>query len=311
MRYEHETVLLKETVEGLKVKKGGIYVDGTTGGGGHSQAIADRLEGEGLLLCIDQDADALAHARTRLAPYGDGILFEHDNFSNLKSVMERNRITGIDGMVLDLGVSSYQLDNRERGFSYMQDAPLDMRMDKNGRLTAAEVVNTYSQTELGRIIREYGEDNWASRIAAFIVERREQAPIETTGELVEVIKSAIPAKARREGPHPAKRTFQAIRIEVNDELGILENAIKDAVSVMRPGGRLCIITFHSLEDRIVKKTFQYLQLDCICPPELPVCRCDKRRDVKIITRKPILPMENETIGNPRARSAKLRIAERV
>ncbi len=311
MIFSHESVLLNESISGLNINQGGIYVDGTTGGGGHSIEIAKRLGETGRLICIDQDEEALFHAEKRLSSYEGKITFVHDNFSNLKNILERIGISKIDGLILDLGVSSYQLDNKNRGFSYMQNAPLDMRMDASGDLTAFEVVNTYDREDLKRIIRDYGEENWAARIAEFIENERKIKDIETTGELVEIIKKAIPARARRDGPHPAKRTFQAIRIEVNNELGIIEKTITDTVACMEKKGRICIITFHSLEDRIVKNTFKYLQKDCICPPELPVCKCDKRQEVKIVTRKPIVPSEPEVENNPRSRSAKLRIAERI
>lgn len=311
MIFSHETVLLNEAIEGLNIVADGIYVDGTTGGGGHSEEIAKRLGNSGRLLCIDQDEEALTHARKRLEIHREKIIYENDNFSNLKAVLERNNIEKINGLILDLGVSSYQLDNKNRGFSYMNDAPLDMRMDKNRSLTARDVVNNYGEEDLKKIIREYGEENWAARIAQFIVEERRHKSIETTGELVEIIKKAIPSQARRDGPHPAKRTFQAIRIEVNNELGIIEETIRDATAAMKKGGRICIITFHSLEDRIVKNTFKDLEKDCICPPEIPVCICDKIKELKVLTRKPILPSEEEILGNPRARSAKLRIAKRL
>ncbi len=311
MEFSHESVLLEESIEGLKIIKGGIYVDGTTGGGGHSIEIAKRLGDSGSLICIDQDKEALAHAKVRLAEHKEKIKFAHDNFYDLKNILNKNGIERISGLLLDLGVSSYQLDNKDRGFSYMQDAPLDMRMDDSKMLSAYEVVNQYEKGKLKKVIKEFGEENWAARIVEFIEKERQIKAIETTGELVEIIKKAIPLKARRDGPHPAKRTFQAIRIEVNNELGIIERTIEDAVSCMNKNGRICIITFHSLEDRIVKNTFKYLQKDCICPPELPVCKCDKRREIKIITRKPIVPSEKEIEKNPRARSAKLRIAERV
>ncbi len=311
MVFSHESVLLKESIDGLNIIQGGIYVDGTSGGGGHSIEIAKRLDETGRLICIDQDKEALLHAENRLSSYEGKITFIHDNFSNLKNILERIGINKINGLILDLGVSSYQLDNKDRGFSYMQNAPLDMRMDSSGDLTAHEVVNTYDKEDLKRIIKDYGEENWAARIAEFIENERKIKDIETTGELVEIIKKAIPSKARKDGPHPAKRTFQAIRIEVNNELGIIEKTIIDSVACMEKKGRICIITFHSLEDRIVKNTYKYLQKDCICPPELPVCKCDKRQEVKIVTRKPIVPSELEVENNPRSRSAKLRIAERI
>lgn len=310
MEFSHVTVLLKETVEGLKIKPNGIYVDGTLGGGGHSEYICKQLNSDGLLIGIDQDKDALKAAAERLKPYDNKTKFVHSNFSDVKAALKSINIDKIDGMIMDLGVSSYQLDEAERGFSYMNPGRLDMRMDRGQKLDAYEVVNEYSAEELTRIITDYGEERWAKRVAEFIVEERQEKPIETTEELVSVIKKAIPAAARKDGPHPAKRTFQAIRIEVNNELGILVETVKDITDVLNPGGRIGIITFHSLEDRIIKNAFRDLAKGCICPPEFPMCMCDNEPSLKVITRKPILPSDEEIEVNPRARSAKLRIAER-
>ncbi len=309
MEFSHVSILLKECMDGLDIKPDGIYVDGTLGGGGHTFKLIQFIDG-GKVIGIDQDQDALEAASKRLSIFGDKFIPVHNNFSNLLEVLETLGIKKIDGFLLDLGVSSYQLDEAERGFSYMNDGQLDMRMNQEDEFSAYDVVNTYSEDELTRIIREYGEENWANRIAKFIVEARSEKPLETTFELVDIIKNAIPASARKDGPHPAKRTFQAIRIEVNNELKIIEKTIEDAVSVMNKGGRVAIITFHSLEDRIVKNTFKKLAQGCICPPEFPVCICNNKPKVKIISRKPILPSEREVIDNPRARSAKLRIAEK-
>ncbi len=309
MEFSHVSILLKECMEGLDIKPDGIYVDGTLGGGGHTFKLIQFLSG-GKVIGIDQDQDALEAATNRLAIFGEKFIPVHSNFSNIIEVLKELDINKIDGFLLDLGVSSYQLDEAERGFSYMNDGQLDMRMNQEDEFSAYDVVNTYSEDELTRIIREYGEENWANRIAKFIVEARSEKPLETTYELVDVIKNAIPASARKDGPHPAKRTFQAIRIEVNNELKIIEKTIEDAVSVMNKGGRVAIITFHSLEDRIVKNTFKRLAQGCICPPEFPVCICNNKPKVKIISRKPILPSEREISENPRARSAKLRIAEK-
>lgn len=309
MEFNHVSVLLNECLEGLNIKENGIYVDGTLGGAGHSSEILKRLSKEGRLIGIDQDTDALKAAKERLKDYSN-VTFVHSNFSNIENVLNNLNIDGVDGILMDLGVSSYQLDEGERGFSYMKDAPLDMRMNRENDFSAYNVVNEYSEEDLYRIIRDYGEEKFAKRIASFIVENRQEKNIETTLELVEIIKNAIPAKARREGPHPAKRTFQAIRIEVNNELGVINKMIDDAVSMMNKGGRICIITFHSLEDRIVKNEFKELSLSCVCPPELPICQCDKVSEVKVITRKPILPSKEEVEANPRSRSAKLRVAEK-
>lgn len=310
MEFNHVSVLLNECIENLNIKEDGVYVDCTMGGAGHSKEIVKRLSDKGLFIGFDQDKNAIATAKERLSEYSDRVKFVHSNFENIKEELEKLGVDKIDGVLADLGVSSHQLDEADRGFSYMHDAPLDMRMDIRQSFSAYDVVNTYSEEDLARIIRDYGEDNWAKRIAKFIVEERKNKPIENTGELVEVIKKAIPKKARIDGPHPAKRTFQAIRIEVNNELGVINKMIRDAVSMMNKGGRVCIITFHSLEDRIVKNEFKELSLSCICPPSLPICQCDKVSEVKVITRKPILPSDEEIEMNPRARSAKLRVAEK-
>lgn len=311
MEFHHVSVMLEEAVDKLVWKNSGIYVDGTVGGAGHSQEILKRLEEEGRLIGIDRDMNALDAAKVRLKQYEDKVLLAHSNFSSIKTVLRNNNIDRVDGVLLDLGVSSPQLDEAERGFSYMQDAPLDMRMDKTSALTAGVVVNKYSEDELRDIISEYGEERWASRIARFIVKERAKHPIETTGELVDLIKNAIPAAARREGPHPAKRTFQAIRIAVNRELEEIEKVIPDIIDVLTSGGRVCIITFHSLEDRIVKDAFRKLANPCTCPPEFPVCVCNNKPSITVITRKPIIPGEQEIANNPRARSAKLRVAQKL
>lgn len=310
MEFKHVSVLLNECIEGLNIKPDGIYVDCTLGGAGHSSEIIKRLSNKGLLIGIDQDEDALKAAGERLKDYDNKILV-HNNFHNIKSILEDLKIDKIDGILADLGVSSYQLDNPERGFSYMHDAPLDMRMDRESPFSAYDVINGYSEAELFRVIKEYGEENWAKRIANFIVKAREEKKIETTFELVDIIKRAIPAKARREGPHPAKRTFQAIRIEVNGELSIIEQTILDGVDKLNVGGRMDIITFHSLEDRIVKNTYKRLEHPCTCPKEFPICICHKVPKVKIITRKPMEASEEELEYNPRSRSAKLRIVEKI
>jgi len=309
--FKHVSVLFDESIDNLDIKPDGVYVDGTLGGAGHSLEIAKRLSKDGLLIGFDQDKNAIEVAKERLSPYMDRVKIVHSNFENIKRELENLGIGEIDGLLLDLGVSSHQLDEAQRGFSYMQDAPLDMRMDSRNPLSAYEVVNTYPKEELERVIWEYGEERWAARIAEFIVEKRQAHRINTTLELVDVIKAAIPQKARQDGPHPAKRTFQAIRIEVNRELDVIRKTIEDATSVMRKGGRICIITFHSLEDRIVKDTFKELAKSCVCPVEFPVCVCGKRQELKIITKKPIIPSEQEIEGNPRSRSAKLRVAQRV
>jgi len=311
MEFHHVSVLLDECIDNLNIKPDGVYVDCTMGGAGHSKEIVKRLSKDGLFIGFDQDINAINTAKERLSEYSDRVKFVHSNFQNLKSELEKIGIFKIDGVLADLGVSSHQLDEADRGFSYMQDAPLDMRMDIRCSFSAYDVVNTYSEEELAKIIKDYGEDNWAKRIAKFIVDGRQEKNIETTGELVEIIKKAIPKKARIDGPHPAKRTFQAIRIEVNNELGVITEMIDDAASIMNEEGRICIITFHSLEDRIVKNAFRDLATDCICPPHIPLCQCDKEALVKVISRKPILPTDKEVEENPRSRSAKLRVAERI
>ena len=310
MEFNHVSVLLNECLEGLNIKENGIYVDGTLGGAGHSSEILKRLSNEGRLIGIDQDTDALKAAKERLKNYSN-VTFVHSNFSSIENVLNNLNIDGVDGILMDLGVSSYQLDEGERGFSYMKDAPLDMRMNRDNDFSAYNVINEYSEEDLYRIIRDYGEEKFARRIASFIVENRQEKNIETTLELVEIIKSAIPAKARREGPHPAKRTFQAIRIEVNSELSILNKTIEDGVGKLNKGGRMAIITFHSLEDRIVKNKFRDLAVSCRCPKEFPVCVCGEKAKVKIISRKAIEPTKEEVEINPRSRSAKLRVIEKL
>lgn len=310
MEFNHISVLLNECIEGLNIKENGIYVDGTLGGGGHSSHIAAKLT-TGRLIGIDQDTDAIQAASKRLEPYKNVFTAVHSNFYNVREVLDNLGIEKADGFLLDLGVSSYQLDEADRGFSYMHDAPLDMRMNRENEYSAWNVVNEKSEKELNDIIFKYGEEKWAKRIAQFIVQERAIKPIETTYELVEVIKKAVPKGARRDGPHPAKRTFQAIRIEVNGELAILDKTVDDMVASLNHGGRLCIITFHSLEDRIIKNAMKRHENPCVCPPEFPVCVCGKKPDGKVITRKPILPSDEELELNPRSRSAKLRILERI
>ncbi|WP_418202937.1 16S rRNA (cytosine(1402)-N(4))-methyltransferase RsmH [Anaerotignum faecicola] len=310
MEFHHISVLLNECIDNLNITPDGIYVDGTMGGGGHSLEIAKRLT-TGRLICIDQDPNAHEAAGKRLAEYKDRITFVRDNFGNIANILDSLGIEKIDGMLLDIGVSSHQLDEAERGFSYQQDAPLDMRMNPDRPFSAYDVVNGYDEDELDRVIFTYGEERWARRIAQFIVKERENKPIETTGELVDIIKKAVPKGARKDGPHPAKRTFQAIRIEVNGELEVLQRAIDDVAARLAVGGRLCIITFHSLEDRIVKEAFRKQENPCICPPQFPVCVCGKKPLGRVITRKPILPSKEELEKNPRSRSAKLRVLEGV
>lgn len=310
MEFNHVSVLLNECLDALNIKEDGIYVDGTLGGAGHSSEILKRLSENGRLIGIDQDTDALKAAGLRLQNFNN-VTYVHNNFYNIKQILDDLDIEEVDGILMDLGVSSYQLDTGERGFSYMKDAPLDMRMNRENELSAYEVVNTYSEEELYRIIRDYGEEKFAKRVATFIVNAREEKNIETTLELVEIIKNAIPAKARREGPHPAKRTFQAIRIEVNSELSILNRAIEDGVSKLSKGGRMAIITFHSLEDRIVKNKFRDLAVSCRCPREFPICVCGEKAKVKVISRKAIDPSKEEVEMNPRSRSAKLRVIEKI
>ena len=309
MSFNHVSVLLKECIEGLNIKPNGIYVDGTLGGGGHSFKILQLLD-KGKLIGVDQDTDALSAATEKLKIFEGKFIPYHSNFSKITQVLADLEIPKIDGLLLDLGVSSFQLDEAERGFSYMNDGKLDMRMNQSDAFTAYDVVNSYTEQQLTGVISDYGEENWANRIAKFIIEERASKPIETTFELVDVIKKAIPAGARKDGPHPAKRTFQAIRIEVNNELKIIEQTIEAAVASMNKGGRIAIITFHSLEDRIVKNAFKKLAQGCTCPPEFPVCICGGKPVVKIITKKPILPSDQEVETNPRARSAKLRVAEK-
>lgn len=311
MVFKHTSVLLTETIEGLKIKPEGIYVDGTLGGGGHSYEIAARLKGSGKLIGIDQDDAAIKAAGERLREYGDTVTIVRSNYRNTKGVLAGLGIEKIDGMMLDLGVSSYQLDNQERGFSYRYDTPLDMRMDMRQNMSAKEIVNNYSEMELFRVIRDYGEDKFAKNIAKHIVRARADKPIETTGELNEIIKAAIPAKMRAEGGHPSKRTFQAIRIECNRELEVLKESLEELIDLLSPGGRLCIITFHSLEDRIVKTAFKQAANPCTCPPNFPVCICGKVSKGKVITGKPILPSEEELEENSRSKSAKLRIFEKA
>ncbi len=311
MNFHHVSVLFKETIDALAIEGNGVYVDATLGGGGHTYGICEKLGANGKVLGIDQDINAVNAATKRLEAFKDKVIVVNDNFKNIKHILEQLSIVSIDGVVMDLGVSSHQLDAGERGFSYQQDAPLDMRMDRRNTLTACHVVNEYSEDEISAIIHEYGEEKWAKRIAKFIIEERKVKTVAKTGELVEIIKRAIPAAARREGPHPAKRTFQAIRIEVNNELGILKNAIKDFVDVLRTGGRMAVITFHSLEDRIVKQTFKELGRGCKCPPKFPVCVCGGQPVVKVMNRKPVVSSDEELKDNPRARSAKLRIIEKL
>lgn len=310
MEFKHVSVLLNECLEGLNIKPDGKYVDCTLGGAGHSSQILKRLSKDGLLIGIDQDKDALKAAGERLKNFENKVLV-HNNFYNIGEIIDDLNVGNIDGILMDLGVSSYQLDEGERGFSYMKDAPLDMRMNRENDFSAYDVVNTYSEEELYKVIKDYGEEKFAKRIASFIVEKRESKPIETTFELVDIIKSAIPAKARREGPHPAKRTFQAIRIEVNGELRILNKAIEDGVNRLNKGGRMAIITFHSLEDRIVKLKFRDLANPCTCPKEFPICVCGKEPLVKLVSRKAIEPSKEEVLENPRSRSAKLRVIEKL
>ena len=311
MEFRHRPVMLEQCVKGLDIRPNGIYVDGTLGGGGHSGAICRSLDERGTLIGIDRDRDALNVSSERLKEYKCQKYFVQSNYSDIKQVLNELKIEKVDGALLDLGVSSFQLDNPQRGFSYMNDAPLDMRMSQDDDFTAYDIVNDYDRNELIRVIGKYGEERWASRIADFIVKVRSDKPIESTYELVDVIKQAIPASARRTGPHPAKRTFQAIRIEVNDELSQLERAVEEFCDILAPGGRLCIITFHSLEDRIVKEIFSRRANPCTCPREFPICVCGKKADIKKITGKPFVPDAEEIEENPRARSAKLRIAEKI
>jgi len=308
--FTHRPVLLAECIEALNIRPEGVYLDGTLGRAGHSEQIVRRLTA-GRLICVDRDRAALDAAKERLAPWMDRVELVHSNFDRVDEILDKLSLKGVDGMLFDLGVSSPQLDDGSRGFSYMSDAPLDMRMDREEGLTAADVVNSWPQEELKRVLFQYGEERYAPQIASAIVRRREDRPIETTLELVEVIKSAMPPKALREKQHPAKRTFQAIRIAVNDELASVERMLQRAVPRLNPGGRLAIITFHSLEDRIVKTGLAGFARGCICPPDFPVCVCGRKPEIKLVNKKPILPSEREIEENPRARSAKLRAAEKL
>lgn len=312
MEFNHYSVLLNETIENLNIKPDGIYVDGTLGGGGHAYQVASRLSEKGRLIGIDQDADAIAAAGERLKEFGDKITIIRSNYANMKEELHRIGVEKVDGIVLDLGVSSFQLDTPERGFTYRdENAPLDMRMDDRQSLTAKDIVNGYSEMDLYWIIRDYGEDKFAKNIAKHIVQERAKKPIETTGELTEIIRASIPMKVQVTGGHPAKRTFQAIRIELNKELEVLQNNLDDMIDLLNPGGRICIITFHSLEDRIVKTNFKRNENPCTCPSDFPVCVCGKKSKGKVVTRKPILPSEEELEVNSRSKSAKLRVFERV
>lgn len=310
MEFKHKSVLLEETVDELNIRPDGIYVDGTLGGGGHSYEICKRLSSAGRLIGIDQDAAAIEAATEHLGEFKDRVTIIRSNYCEMKQQLNRIGVTSVDGIILDLGVSSYQLDTAERGFTYREDAPLDMRMDQRQSKTARDIVNEYSEMELYRVIRDYGEDKFAKNIAKHIVQARQQKPLDTTGELIQVIKAAIPMKVRAVGGHPAKRTFQAIRIELNNELGVLENTLDDMIELLNDKGRLCIITFHSLEDRIVKTRFKTNEDPCTCPREFPICVCGKKSKGRVITRKPILPGEIELEENSRSKSAKLRVFER-
>lgn len=310
MTFEHKSVLLEETVESLNIKPYGIYVDGTLGGGGHAYQVCKHLGESGRLIGIDQDEDAVKAASERLKEYRDYITIVRSNYENIKTVLQDLGIENVDGICLDLGVSSHQLDTVDRGFTYREDAPLDMRMDQRNEMKAADIINTYSEFDLYRIIRDYGEDKFAKNIAKHIVRERQEEPIQTTGQLIEIIKGAIPMKIRAVGGHPAKKTFQAIRIELNKELEVLNNSIDTMIDLLNPGGRLSIITFHSLEDRIVKTRFRNNADPCICPSDFPVCMCGKVSKGKVITRKPIIPTDNEKEENKRSKSSKLRVFER-
>ena len=311
MIYRHSSVMLGEVISALSIKPDGVYVDGTLGGGGHSLQIVQRLSEGGRLIGIDQDADAVEAARDRLKIFEDRVTLVHDNFENMPAILKDLSIGEVDGILLDLGVSSYQLDNPERGFSYHTDAPLDMRMNRDNSLTASEIVNKYSEEELVRILRDYGEEKCAGRIAANIVKARAEKPLETTGELSEIVYRSIPMKMRREGGNPCKRTFQAIRIACNRELEVLSGSLDSMIGLLKDEGRLCIITFHSLEDRIVKNAFRKNESPCTCPPEFPVCVCGKKPKGRVLTTKPILPAAGELSENPRAASAKLRVFVRI
>ena len=309
MEFEHKSVLLNETIDGLNIKSDGIYVDGTLGGGGHAYEICKRLSDKGSIVGIDQDAAAIEAAGARLKDFGEKVTIVRSNYCDMKSRLHELGIDKADGIVLDLGVSSYQLDTAERGFSYREDAPLDMRMDTRQKMTARDIVNDYTEADLYRVIRDYGEDKFAKNIAKHIVQARAVKPVETTAELSEIIRASIPMKFQKKSGHPAKRTFQAIRIELNRELDVLRDSLDDMIDLLNPGGRLCIITFHSLEDRIVKSAFRKNENPCTCPPDFPVCVCGKKSKGSIITKKPILPSEEELEYNSRSKSAKLRIFE--
>jgi len=309
--FEHTPVLLNETLEYLDPKPGGVYIDGTLGGAGHSSEIIKRIVPGGVLIGIDQDSNAIDAAKRRLEAYKDNVVIVRDNFRNIKTIALQKGFKEVDGILLDIGVSSHQLDEKERGFSYMHDGPLDMRMDTESSLDASDIVNNSSEQELIRILRDYGEEKWAVRIAKFIAEERKNNRIDTTFKLADIIQRAIPAAARRDGGHPAKRTFQALRIAVNDELQVLEEAVTNAAGLLKPGGRLVVITFHSLEDRIVKKIFNNMEKPCTCPPQLPVCACGKEPLLRVITKKPVTAGAEELKVNTRSKSAKLRAAERV
>lgn len=311
MEFKHKSVLLEETVNGLNIKPDGIYVDGTLGGGGHAEEVCKQLNDKGSFIGIDQDAAAIEAASVRLAGFGERVTIIRSNYCDMKSRLRERGIDKVDGIILDLGVSSYQLDTAERGFSYREDAPLDMRMDTRQKMTARDIVNDYSEMELYRVIRDYGEDKFAKNIAKHIVAARGKAPIETTGQLTEIIRQSIPMKYQKKSGHPAKRTFQAIRIELNRELEVLRDSLDDMIDILNPGGRLCIITFHSLEDRIVKSAFKKNENPCTCPPDFPVCVCGKVPKGRVITKKPILPGSKEMEYNSRSKSAKLRIFERI
>jgi len=311
LEFEHTPVLLNETLEYLDPKPGGVYIDGTLGGAGHSSEIVKRIVPGGVLIGIDQDSNAIDAAKRRLEAYKDNVVIVRDNFRNIKTIALQKGFKEVDGILLDIGVSSHQLDEKERGFSYMHDGPLDMRMDTESSLDASDIVNNSSEQELIRILRDYGEEKWAVRIAKFIAEERKNNRIDTTFKLADIIQRAIPAAARRDGGHPAKRTFQALRIAVNDELQVLEEAVTNAAGLLKPGGRLVVITFHSLEDRIVKKIFNNMEKPCTCPPQLPVCACGKEPLLRVITKKPVTAGAEELKVNTRSKSAKLRAAERV
>ena len=309
MEFKHKSVLLNETIDGLNIKPDGIYVDGTLGGGGHAYEVCRRLGEKGSIIGIDQDAAAIEAASARLKDFGEKVTIVRSNYCDMKSKLHELGIDKVDGIVLDLGVSSYQLDTAERGFSYREDAPLDMRMDTRQKMTARDIVNDYTEADLYRVIRDYGEDKFAKNIAKHIVQARAVKPVETTAELSEIIRASIPMKFQKKSGHPAKRTFQAIRIELNRELDVLRDSLDDMIDLLKPGGRLCIITFHSLEDRIVKSAFRKNENPCTCPPDFPVCVCGKKSKGSIITKKPILPSEEELEYNSRSKSAKLRIFE--